>query len=494
MLKKALFLYLQRQKNNPKGKTKMQKKVKKTKLNNSLKINKIGITEDKISGRGGLSLFLRYVERTGFYQLSKNIFGEKLTIGAKGLGLNQFIKQILAYFIDGTYMCIESFNELKKDKAHTSLLENSEEEMASSHQIKRFFRKFMLNNIGNNIYRKILHKLFLWRLRIEKPKVIILGIDTMVMNNDDAKKREGVEPTYKKKKGYQPLHISWGPYLVDILFRSGSKHSNHGTDFIDTVKEITELIRKHYNADVPILLVGDSGFMDDKAFTYFEENLKIGYIITGKMYKDIRNYIEKTDANNYKEFKGNGIWQYLEFGNRLKSWNKIRRAVFTTLTTEKNGQLVLDFARPDTILYTNIAQDSVITEQLINAGQEDLLTANSIISLAHKRGKDELIHRSIKELATKEQLPFKNMEMNRAYYYLLGISHFLFEAYKRDVSYNVLPIVSYPNTFRRMLIDFAVKIVSHSGEIILKVTKVIKDRLKIYDLWELCQNPPPILA
>jgi len=466
----------------------MQKKAKKTEI----KINKIGITEDKISGRGGLAFFLRYVEQIGFYKLSETVLGTKIEVSPKGLSLYQFIKQILAYFIDGSYMRMESFNELKKDKAYSSLLENKAEEMASSHQIKRFFRKFMFNNIGNNIYRKILHELFLWRLRKEKPKVIILGIDTMVMNNDDAKKREGVEPTYKKKKGYQPLHISWGSYLVDILFRSGSKHSNHGTDFIDTVKDITELIRKHYNADVPILLVGDSGFMDDKVFTYFEDDLKIGYIITGKMYKDIRNYIEKISINNYKEFKNGGIWQYLEFGNKLKSWEKIRRAIFTRLTTEKNGQLVLDFARPNTILYTNIGQDSSITEQLIKAGQEDLLTANSIIALAHKRGKDELIHRSIKELATKEQLPFKHMNMNRAYYYLLAISHFLFESYKTDVTYKVLPIESYPNTFRRNLIDFAVKIVTHGGEIILKVTKHIKEKLKIEELWRLCKSPHPI--
>jgi len=154
--------------------------------------------------------------------------------------------------------------------------------------------------------------------------------------------------------------------------------------------------------------------------------------------------------------------------------------------------LVLDFARPDTIFYTNIGQDSAITEQLINAEQGELLTADSIITLAHKRGKDELIHRSIKELATKEQLPFKNMEMNRAYYYLLAISHFLFESYKRDVAYTVLPIESYPNTFRRKLIDFAVKIVSHSGQIILNVTSDINERLKVIELWRLCKNPPPI--
>ncbi len=212
------------------------------------------------------------------------------------------------------------------------------------------------------------------------------------------------------------------------------------------------------------------------------------------MYKDIKDYVGKISSTEYKEFKGNGIWSYFEFGNRLKSWEKIRRVIFTTLTTDENGQLVLDFARPDTILYTNIGKDSVITEQLINAGKEYLLTANSVIDLAHKRGKDELIHRSIKELATKEQLPFKKMEMNRAYYYILAISHFLFESYKRDVAYNVLPIESYPNTFRRKLIDFAVKVVSHSGKIILKVTTDIKDKIDIFNLWELCKSPPPIIT
>jgi len=185
---------------------------------------------------------------------------------------------------------------------------------------------------------------------------------------------------------------------------------------------------------------------------------------------------------------------YVEFGNKLKSWDKFRRAIFTTLETEKDGQLILDFARPDTILYTNLGQDAEFIKQLTKARREDLLTADSIISLAHKRGKDELIHRSIKELATKEQLPFKHMEMNRAYYYLLAISHFLFESYKRDVTYDVLSTESYPNTFRRQLIDFAVKIVSHGGVIILKVTNEIKERLKIYNLWKLCQSPPLILA
>ena len=267
--------------------------------------------------------------------------------------------------------------------------------MASSHQIKRFFRKLMFNNITNGVYRKILHQLFIWRLKIEKPKYIELGVDTMVMDNDDAKKREGSEPTYKKKKGFQPLHISWGSYLVDVLFRSGSKHSNHGTDYIDTVRDIVNLIRDKYQSDIPIILRADSGFFDQKAFTYFEEELKILYVVTGKMYEDIKSYISGIDYKQYRKYTANGIWSYFEFGSSADE---------------------LEFAKTDSIIYTNIGQDTELTGQLKNACKnEDIVTAESIISLAHGRGADELIHRSIKDRGIMETLPLTSsncMELN----------------------------------------------------------------------------------
>src|SRR5680860_492951 len=135
----------------------------------SAKITKIGVTNDKISARGGLALFLRY------------------------------------------------------DEGHAAVLECGTDQLASSHQIKRYFAK--LSFIGNAAFNKILNELFIWRLKMERPEIIGLGIDTMVLDNDGAVKREGCEPTYKRKKGFQPLHISWGPFLIDIMFRKGSAHS-----------------------------------------------------------------------------------------------------------------------------------------------------------------------------------------------------------------------------------------------------------------------------
>jgi hypothetical protein len=49
------------------------------------------------------------------------------------------------------------------------------------------------------------------------------------------------------------------------------------------------------------------------------------------------------------------------------------------------------------------------------AGGSQYFEAVTIVRRSHQRGADELIHRSIKEPATKEQLHFKSMGMNRAY-------------------------------------------------------------------------------
>jgi hypothetical protein len=455
------------------------------------KITKIGVTNDKISGRGGLALILRYIEKTNLYSLITDIFLTKIKMHSKGLRLEQFLKQMFAFFFDGTDMTMTGFDARKNDLAYAALMETKNIELASSHQMKRFFAK--LSIIPNKLFRKILHTLFIWRLRIEKPNVIVLGIDTMVMNNDDAKKREGCEPTYKKKKGFQPLHISWNSFLIDVVFRKGSAHSNHGTDYIDCVTEIVNLIRLKYSSDVPIILCADSGFADQKAFIFFEDKLYIHYIVTNKLYTDIKEYFKDMKLDGFDQIKkGKITWEFFEFGNKLKSWNRFRRSIFTRLQTEEDGQYILDIARPDSVITTNIGMCKIADERLRAATGNRYFEAANIVELSHDRGSDELIHRSLKEMATKEQLPFISFGMNQAYYYLLVIAHFMFETYKQDITPDVIPVTAYPNTFRRKLIDFAVKITSRARYIIMNVTRTIYETIQIDNLWKRCQSPPVI--
>lgn len=455
------------------------------------KITKISSTNDKISARGGLPLFLRYVEKTGLYALISSKIYHLILQSNKGLQLHQFLKQILAFFMDGTNMSISVFDQSKKDEVYAALLESNTAQLASSHQIKRYFSK--LSIIGNFIFNTILNELFIWRLNIEKPKIIELGIDTMVLDNNSAVKREGNEPTYKRKKGFQPLHICWGRFLIDVMFRKGSAHSNHGTDYTDRVRSIVKLIRKRYSREVPIILCADSGFADQKAYKIFEEELGIHFITTGVLYGHLKEYVQELADEAYQEIeKGKITWGYVEFGSKLKSWKNFRRCIYTRLQREETGQLVMSFGKPDNIIYTNIGNCAQADRKLMDAGGSKYFEAEAIVIKSHQRGADELIHRSIKELATKEQLPFKSLGMNRAYYFMLVITHFLFEAYKQDVTAQVIPISSYPNTFRRKLIDFAVKITSHSRNVIVNVTKTVYQTTNIEELWRLCQSPPKI--
>jgi len=455
------------------------------------KITKIGITNDKISARGGLPFFLRYIQNIGLYRLISNMVASLIFINGKGLRLQQFLKQVFAFFMDGTDMSISGFDKKKSDEGYAALLENTLSEMASSHQIKRFFRK--LSIVPDSVFNMVLHELFIWRLNIIKPKIIKLGIDTMVMDNDDSKKREGNQVTYKKKKGFQPLHICWGVFLIDVMFRKGSAHSNHGTDYIDRVTAIVKLIRKRYSKDVPIIIVGDSGFADQKAYKHFEDEVGIHYITTSKIYKDVKEYVKQIPLECYSKLsKSKTEWSFVEFCNKLGTWKKFRRCIITKQDCDENGQYVLEFSKPDNLIYTNIDMCKEADDRLRAAGGEQYFEAKTIVQESHARGADELIHRSLKELATKEQLPFKRFGMNRAYYFLLVISHFIFEAYKQDISAEIIPITVYPNTFRRNLIDFAVKITSRSRNVILNVTKTVYETMNIEEIWKRCQSPPEI--
>jgi hypothetical protein len=201
-------------------------------------------------------------------------------------------------------MSMTGFDTKKNDQGYAAVLENKSFEMASSHQMKRFFAK--LSIVPDKLYRVILHRLFIWRLRIDKPRIIILGIDTMVMENDTSRKREGCETTYKKKKGFQPLHICWGPYLIDVTFRKGSAHSNHGTDYIDRVTELVNLIRSQYSEQVPIILCADSGFADQIAFDCFENMLEIHYVVTSKIYPNIKVYLKDLSPEGFAKTRQSG--------------------------------------------------------------------------------------------------------------------------------------------------------------------------------------------
>lgn len=453
------------------------------------KISKVEVTADTLTGRGGMALFVRYIDKVGICNLLLSSFGY-IRKSKKGASVWNIFKQALCFFYDGTSRHLTYFDQLKEDAGYAAIIENSKEDMVSSHQVKRFFKAFIW--LCGGIFRKILKQMFIWRLRIDKPEKIELTIDTMVMDNDEAEKRHGVEPTYKGVKGFQPLQIIWKNKIVDAIFRGGKKHGNYGKTVVNMVTELVKLIRKEYSATVPIILKFDSGFFDEENFEAFDR-LGIGFIATGKMYTSVKEYIGGQEGIKWDKYDNrHQEWEYKEFGYRCETWKRFYRAIYTRPYYE-GEQRLLDFARPDNIILTNIGINDKVLAGCSEALRKGMIKAEAIISSHHQRGADELPHRGIKDFGF-EELPFKRFPANSAFYYCMVITFFLFETFKEDVLEEIMPIGSYATTVRRKALDFAAKIVRNSRQIILKVTQAVMDALRFDRLWERCNDPVPIVT
>lgn len=454
------------------------------KINSNRIIDKVEITTDVLTSRAGLSLFVRYLRNIVVFPYLEELF-IKIRKSRKGQKISEIFKQLFCFFMDGTSRHLVYFDTLKEDEGYASSIETDPDSMLSSHAVKRFFGSIWLPLTF--LFRRVLQKLFLWRLNIVQPALIMLGLDTMVMDNDEAEKRQGVMPTYKKKKGFQPLQMTWGRFIIDAIFRSGDKHSNHSNDVEKMVRRIVELIRQHYREDVPIVIRMDSGFFDQKLFNVFE-SLQIGYICGGKLYDDIGTFVGNCEESFWARYENkNQVWDYVEFGDRRGNWKVFRRAIFCRPVYE-DRQMLFKFSRPDTVIYTNIGMGGVIDEQLYQVGEEKLFTAQGLIEAYHGRGCDELVHRAVKDFAS-EQLPFKRFHQNAAFYFTMVIAFFLYEAFKEDVCSPIVAVSSYPTTLRRKILDTAGKITSHSDKITLKVTKSTWESLDFYQLWVKSENP-----
>jgi hypothetical protein len=257
------------------------------------------------------------------------------------------------------------------------------------------------------------------------------------------------------------------------------------------ISGLVKTIRKEYRETVTILIRMDSGFFDQKNLLALDK-LGIGFICTGKMYKGVKEYVGTQGEREWERYyNGHKEWEYMEFGYRCESWNTFYRAIYTRVSSDEKQRL-LDFARPDKVIVTNIGVNPAVLTNCNASEQKRLTKAETIIESHHMKGADELPHRGLKDFGF-EELPFKRFAPNSAVYYCMLISFFLFETYKEDVLQEVMPIGSYATTVRRKALDFAAKVIKTKRETILKVTKVVMGNLRFRDLWQRSQTPIPII-
>ena len=451
------------------------------------RITKLEVTEDTLTSRGGLVFFVKYVESIGIVGLLLGKFAG-IRKNAKGIGAKNMLLQVMYFFFDGTSRHLNYFDELKNDSSYAALIGMANKQVASSHAVKRFVSGFGI--FRSWAFRWVLKEMFVWRLKRAPVRMVELTLDTMVMDNDEALKREGCDPTYKKVKGFQPLHLIWEGKIVDAIFRRGKRHSNYGHDVEKMIRGIVRLIRTRCDAAVVIVLRLDAGFFDEKIFRLCDE-LGVQFVATGKVYENIKKQVAGLKAEEWKDYdNGRQCWSCAAFQYRCDSWKKGYRALYTRPKYEDRQQ-VLEFARPDNIIVTNMADGEAGFDALPEDLREYWLEDKTVIFHHHQRGADELPHRRLKDFGS-EELPFQRFAANQAWYYMMLLSFFVFESFKEDTFKDIVPVTSYATTVRRKLIDLAAKIVRTSHECILKVSQAAMERLKLQTLWTRCQEASPI--
>ncbi len=130
------------------------------------------------------------------------------------------------------------------------------------------------------------------------------------------------------------------------------------------------------------------------------------------MYADIKQAVVKTPDDNFYEYKiGKRLWYFLDFTDSRGSWNTIYRCIYTKPISDKAGQILLEFDRPESILYTNLAMENEVSRKLIKINNISRREPEVIIATYHSRVRDELVNRAFKDFGT-EQLPFKRFTAN----------------------------------------------------------------------------------
>jgi hypothetical protein len=449
-------------------------------------IDAIEVTSDCLADRGGLPLIMRYLDQSGLMPQLTDVF-KRYRCNQKGASVDDILRQTLAFLIDGTSRHLTRFDELKRDPGYAATLETPLNRLASSHAIKRFFNKVV--NVDDRPLRTLLRDMGVSRICHERPEVVELFLDTMVLDNDGADQRQGVTPTYKKVKGFQPLHLIWDGQVIDAQFRGGKKNGNYGDVVINMIKATVKQIRRRYDRHVPIIVRMDGGFFDGKLFWKLDVN-NIGFVCSGRMSDAVKETFNAFDPKYLGIHQtAKQSWRVADFGFRCKAWKDFYRGLYMQQFVE-NGQHLLDFAARDQFLISNLGTGKVF-RRLDEKQRAALETTDFIIGMHHQKGADELTHRRIKDFGF-EALPFKRYGANMALYYLMLIGYNLLEFFKRDVLGDRVKCAAYATTIRRQFIDFAAKFVRTGRRLIMKVTQATMERLDLQELWKRCQEPVPL--
>ena len=109
------------------------------------------------------------------------------------------------------------------------------------------------------------------------------------------------------------------------------------------------------------------------------------------------------------------------------------------------------FARPETLIYTNLGMGETIDEGLRQVGLEKMMSPEEIVASYHGQGKRRMgACRYLRTLAAKSFL-LNGLLRTSAFYYTMVTAFFLYEVFKEDVCAPGIEVSSYATRVRRKI-------------------------------------------
>ena len=108
-----------------------------------------------------------------------------------------------------------------------------------------------------------------------------------------------------------------------------------------------------------------------------------------------------------------------DFTDQRRSWDNLYRCMYTKPINEEDGQIILEFDIPESLIHSNLGMDNKISKKLMESGNISNIEPEAIIEVYHNRARDELVNRSFKDFGT-ERLPFRRFVANSVYYYIMA--------------------------------------------------------------------------
>jgi hypothetical protein len=168
-----------------------------------------------------------------------------------------------------------------------------------------------------------------------------------------------------------------------------------------------------------------------------------------------------------------------------------RAGLFFCRPRQEGAKVLVECARLDTILYSNLGAGEVIDERLKQAGVKEKTSAQGVIALAHGRGSASWCIEDSRA-SFMRNFRLNGLRRMRRGTYLMAVAFLLFESFMEVFLAGVVPLAAYATRVCRTAIDFAAKRVQTGGKTMLKVTAATEKTMQLDTLWKRCVSPPRV--